>query len=314
MTAHPSRVLLLAAFQALAGLALLPFVVHDWARGELPVLLCALAWLTLAAINAGGRDRLPPAAFEASIYASVGILVAHSALTPRPPMQVLDGLELLILMLAAAFALPAMRVKALLVAGSALYLLALTVNPQPLGIWIGPVVIAMVTATTLVVLRLLDEVRRVSEHDPLTGALNRAGLRVQAEIVRSLAERTKRPTTVVFMDLDKFKPYNDRYGHAAGDRLLIELVRGFRRRLRKADLVARIGGDELVLVLPGMDPVQGDAVMTRLRKHAPIGFTYGLWEWHPGEEFLSAVDEADRLMYLHKQRLREQAVKSTQRH
>lgn len=315
MTSQQSRWLLLAAFQALAGLTLLPFAaLGRWSGPELLVVLCALVWLLLAAINAIGRDRLPPAAFEASIYASVGVLVVHSAVTPRPPMQVLDGLELLILMLAAAFSLSAFRVRALLVVGSALYLVALVMNPQPLGIWIGPVIVAMVTATTLVVLRLLDEIRRVSEHDPLTGALNRAGLRTQAEVVRALSERNGRPTTVVFIDLDGFKAYNDRHGHVAGDRLLADLVGGFRRRLRRSDLVARIGGDEFVLVLPGMDPERGEAVLNRLSRHAPIGFTYGSWQWHPDEEFLTAVDEADRLMYLHKQRLREQAVESPQQH
>lgn len=219
-------------------------------------------------------------------------------------MQVLDGLELLILMLAAAFSLPAVRVRLLLLVAGALYLLSLAVISQPLAIWIGPVITAMVAATTLVVLRLLERIREVGERDPLTGALNRAGLRAQAEVVRSLAERTGLPTTVVFIDLDDFKPYNDRYGHVAGDRLLADLVDGFHHRLRRSDLVARIGGDEFVLVLPGLGPEQTAAVVDRQQRYAPIGFTFGAWQWHPGEEFLAAVDEADRQMYVAKQRER----------
>lgn len=314
MYSHAPRHVLLAAFQALAGLALLPFVATGgWSGGELPVLLCAIGWLALAAITLAVGDRLPTV-YEWSVYASAGLLIMHCYVTPRPPMQVLDGLELLVLMLAAAFALPALKVRVLLVVAGVLFLVALSLNPQPLGIWIGPVIIAMIAATTEVVLRLLERVRLVSEHDPLTGALNRAGLRNQAEIVRALAERTGRPTTVVFIDLDKFKPYNDLHGHVAGDRLLSDLVTDFKKRLRTSDLVARTGGDEFVLVLPGMGPEQTAAVMTRLARYAPIEFTYGAWQWHPDEEFLTAVDEADGLMYLHKQQLREQAVQARDPH
>ena len=311
---HLPRHVLLAACQVLAGLTLLPFVASGgWTGTELPVLLCALGWLGLAGITLAVGERLA-AGFEWSVYASVGLVLVHSAVTSRPAMQVLDGLELLVLMIVAAFALSAVRVRILLVVAGVLYLVSLTLNPQPLGIWIGPVIIAIVAATTEVVLRLLELVRQVSEHDPLTGALNRAGLRNQAEIVRALAERSGRPTTVVFIDLDGFKPYNDQRGHVAGDRLLSELVSGFRHRLRRSDLVARTGGDEFVLVLPGLGPEQTEAVMARLIRYAPIGFTYGAWQWHPGEEFLDAVHEADRLMFLHKQRLREQAVRARDPH
>jgi GGDEF domain-containing protein len=305
MPGHRTRFHHLAVFQTLAGLAVLPFVVHGaWEGGQPPALLVALGWLTLAAFNALGGRRLPEAAHEASLYASTALVLAQTVVIPSPAIQVLAGPELLVLGLAAACALPALHVRIWLVLTCGLYLLVLALHAPSLDIWIGTAVVAMVVATTLAVLHLLQEVTLVSEHDPLTGALNRAGLRSRAEMVQALSLRTGSPTSVVFIDLDGFKPFNDRHGHVAGDRLLVDLVRGFRHHMRPSDLIARIGGDEFVLLLPGVTPDQAEAVVARLARHAPLGFTHGTWQWHPGEEFLTAVDEADRLMYQHKQRRR----------
>lgn len=93
---------------------------------------------------------------------------------------------------------------------------------------------------------------RDAQHDPLTGALNRRGL--SAALGPLLArDLDKRPLGVMCMDLNGFKPLNDRHGHAFGDRVLCTINERLKRALRGTDLVARPGGDEFLIVLDPLD-------------------------------------------------------------
>lgn len=93
-----------------------------------------------------------------------------------------------------------------------------------------------------------------AEHDPLTGLPNRVGLR--RHLVRTLGAAFQRGSAVavVVLDLDRFKPVNDRHGHAVGDRVLVEIAARIATVLCEGDAVARLGGDEFVLVLDDLDP------------------------------------------------------------
>lgn len=102
----------------------------------------------------------------------------------------------------------------------------------------------------VVVVSRLRSQRRASSYDKLTGLLNRAYFEVflAAEIRRS--KRTGDSFSAAMVDLDKFKNFNDTYGHAAGDEALRTVARIMRQSVRRSDLVARYGGEELVLIMP----------------------------------------------------------------
>jgi diguanylate cyclase (GGDEF)-like protein len=86
--------------------------------------------------------------------------------------------------------------------------------------------------------------------DPLTGALNRRGLEQGLERELARYRRYGDNLTVAMLDLDHFKRLNDTYGHAAGDAVLVEVVRLLSGLLRETDVVGRFGGEEFVLLLP----------------------------------------------------------------
>jgi diguanylate cyclase (GGDEF)-like protein len=94
-----------------------------------------------------------------------------------------------------------------------------------------------------------EELRNIALHDNLTGLPNRVLLDDRMAQAASRAERTRRAFALMFIDLDRFKSVNDSYGHGVGDDLLRSVARRLTTCIRKADTVARAGGDEFVIVL-----------------------------------------------------------------
>jgi diguanylate cyclase (GGDEF)-like protein len=98
----------------------------------------------------------------------------------------------------------------------------------------------------------LDLMRQRSLHDPLTGLPNRTLLRERLEQAVARNTRTQQMVAVLFVDLDRFKTVNDRYGHHVGDRVLVAVADRMKSILRPGDTVARLSGDEFVVICDGL--------------------------------------------------------------
>jgi diguanylate cyclase (GGDEF)-like protein len=145
-------------------------------------------------------------------------------------------------------------------------------------------------------------------HDPLTGALNRRGVVAEAEAVHAVTTRMGTPTSVVAIDLDGFKQVNDTQGHAAGDELLVSLVRAWSSQLRAGDVLARTGGDEFLLVLPNTDANAALGVVERLHGSHPFAWSSGIVDWDQDEDLDAAMARADALLYEEKSRRRASTI------
>jgi diguanylate cyclase (GGDEF)-like protein/PAS domain S-box-containing protein len=119
-----------------------------------------------------------------------------------------------------------------------------------------------------------ERIDYLAHHDALTGLPNRILFSDRLERAIALARREKRTLALLFIDLDRFKPINDKYGHALGDLLLKEVARRMQACLRTSDTIGRIGGDEFVVTLPGAIEEQGARVVgEKIRKALEVPFT-----------------------------------------
>lgn len=119
-------------------------------------------------------------------------------------------------------------------------------------------------------------IRQLAYHDALTGLPNRALFEDRLRVALAQAHRNEQMLAVMFLDLDRFKLVNDTLGHGDGDKLLQDVARDLSELIREGDTVARVGGDEFTLLLPGINQV-GDAtdvaerILERLKQPRLLG-------------------------------------------
>lgn len=160
-----------------------------------------------------------------------------------------------------------------------------------------------------------ERLEHQSRTDPLTGLLNRRAFMNELGTALGRAARRRRPGSLLYIDLDNFKPINDRLGHQAGDHVLIDIARMMNTRTRAYDLVARLGGDEFAIWLDEADSMIGERRANELIQAAvhltppggdqskPLGLSIGMAVYHPDtahgvlETADGLVKRADLAMY-----------------
>lgn len=163
---------------------------------------------------------------------------------------------------------------------------------------------------------LLEELTFQALHDRLTGLYNRGKTedRLSQEIARSA--RYGNSFSLILFDVDYFKQVNDRFGHNAGDDVLVEVAAQLRGNIRSADFVGRWGGEEFLVILPETDLDAGGAVAENLRLHiaqqtfpipsGTITVSAGVSAYLPGDSIQELVKRADAALYLAKEEGRNQ--------
>jgi diguanylate cyclase (GGDEF)-like protein len=166
------------------------------------------------------------------------------------------------------------------------------------------------TLLVLVVSKLLGELQQLARRDPLTGLLNRRELLALLDRQAQGGRRSADRFSVLMIDLDHFKSINDRLGHEAGDRALVQAARQMARALRDQDRIGRFGGEEFVAWLPGVGLDDALALAERVRRtvggaalagaggEAMLTVSIGVAQWAgPGEAPGPLLARADAALY-----------------
>ena len=153
------------------------------------------------------------------------------------------------------------------------------------------------------------KLEKLTRTDPLTGLLNRRAFMEAWRQHTATARRYGQPLTLVVLDLDHFKRINDRWGHHTGDLVLRWFSEQLRQTLREADVIARFGGEEFVVLMPHTSRRAACEAMRKLQQrlteiplpdeelNVTITFSAGVTEWRRGEPFEFTYHRADMLLY-----------------
>lgn len=231
------------------------------------VLFAGIFWFTVVDQHVGLRTALLPMAGAVTLFLSAAMIMRHRD-KPRPAecaaaiMIALFGLS----QLAAAYA--GMLQGA---AGNDFYK-NLYLNINFLSLPAGYTGVAMFIIFMLAS-DLSEQMKEIAVRDQLTGLLNRRGFGEQSARAYATARRTDRPVSVIMTDIDHFKSINDQFGHAVGDSALIHFAKILKITRRTDDILARMGGEEFAIVLPGTQLEESIRIaeeLCKLLKEAPM--------------------------------------------
>ena len=145
--------------------------------------------------------------------------------------------------------------------------------------------------------------------DSLTGLLNRRGFLELSRLAVSIAERSGRFFSIIMIDLDHFKRVNDKFGHTIGDRVLQEIATVLLRGVRDQDILARWGGEEIIVLLPYTDMNGANVLGEKIRISVEdletchgamricVTLSLGISEYHRGEPLTDTIQRADNALY-----------------
>lgn len=189
--------------------------------------------------------------------------------------------------------------------------------PRAVAFWDALIWCALYLTATFIIIQLkglYQRERDLSRIDPLTRIANRRAMFEAASQAKRLAERNRAPLSICYIDVDNFKRVNDRFGHNAGDHVLTAVAATIAAALRPSDSVARVGGDEFVVLLPGANQDDAAGIMRRveqeleheMKQHRyPVTFSIGIASFiSPLGSVPDMLAEADQAMYARKSRSR----------
>jgi diguanylate cyclase (GGDEF)-like protein len=228
----------------------------------------------------------------------------------------------------AAYYLPVRVLVAELAFVAACYALVLwVVDPGSIAVTRWLIVVTMLAGVGGLISRLharVEElVARLSEtarRDPLTGLLNRRGFEERLEVELARATRVERPVALILGDVDHFKAVNDRFGHPAGDAVLLRIAGVLEGIGRRGDTVARLGGEEFVFIVPDADAEMAFTLAERARvafertfadEPIPLTASFGTVAFPAdGTTADSLLATADRALYTAKDQGRNRSVRA----
>ena len=158
-----------------------------------------------------------------------------------------------------------------------------------------------------------SRLEEMTSTDSLTGAVSRQTFELIINQIISHLKRDNKPMSVIFFDIDDFKGVNDRYGHAVGDRVLKEVVKATRGRLRESDILCRWGGEEFLILLEDCNDTDAAAIAENIRsataaatvdsKDGPlsVSISLGIAQHRADENQESLILRADKAMYTAKE-------------
>lgn len=245
------------------------------------LILFALAVLTFLNVDHRiGKSAHPERVSVCAILITLLLIAAGAVLSGGPNSPALPWLVLPAAMVAARFR-PQVVIAGLVL--TVLVILVATLGVKPTATIRDPVAVFTTLALLAGVVSIVWALQAAELHhrseailDPLTGLLNRHALAPRFMELSLQARLSKQPVCLLLCDVDNFKAINDRHGHDRGDAVLRDVAYELRKHLRSFELVYRLGGEEFLVVLPGIDAAGGREVAERLRaaveQTRPMGF------------------------------------------
>lgn len=289
-------------------------------RLPLPLVLVTLAFTALLAadliyqfMTAFGESDSATGLSEA-LYLATPVLLAAAATAP--------GATVIAAPVSQTLQRPtSVRVVALtigVVTTPVLLLVVIWPDDRPIERLLAAATVVVILLALLRIQRLLatvesqaEQLGRQARTDALTGLPNRRTLDYEVERTVQQAVSDGQSLTVAMLDLDRFKSFNDEFGHQAGDALLRGAAQAWTKALPPGSFLARYGGEEFALLLPGVGGETAERLLEGLRAITPPERTVsiGFAEWQPDESGYEALNRADRALYAAKAAGRDRVVR-----
>ncbi|MGI9271824.1 MAG: GGDEF domain-containing protein [Woeseiaceae bacterium] len=268
------------------------------------LIFASIFWTTVVRPHAGFSTAALPFVASITLFMSAAMVIRHRKVT-----RIAEWAAAITMILFATVQLPAAVYAFSLGSQAELAASSLFTHASILVIPAGFVGMAMFIIFMLAS-DLYEDMKEIAVRDQLTGLLNRRGFNEQAAMAYATARRSSQTVSVIMADIDHFKSVNDEFGHQTGDEALAHFAALLSEKRRIEDIVARIGGEEFSLVLPGTDIVEAteiaDELCTRMAaspmlhddREVIMTASFGVAGIADGDTCLSdVIVKADRALY-----------------